>query len=275
MAITKKTKEEIKVLREGGKILANILEKAAVAAKPGATTGELEEITHSLIVKAGGRPSFKNHIMYCGRGFPSALCTSINHEIVHGPALPSRVLKSGDVLGLDLGMEYPLKRKPGDPINKRSKLGGFYTDMAKTVIVGGEASERVKKLVETTKKSLELAINRVRPGNTLNDIGKAIQQYVESQGFSVVRELVGHGVGYTVHEDPQVPNYEIKDNSLDNVTLEPGMVIAIEPMVNIGGWRVETVDDGFTIVTADGSLSAHFEHTVAITENGHEILTLL
>ncbi|MFH1522625.1 MAG: type I methionyl aminopeptidase [Patescibacteria group bacterium] len=257
-----KTKNEIKILSEGGKILASILEKLIKEVKPGVTTGDLEEMANKLIKEAGGRPSFKNHAMHDARIFPSAICTSINEEIVHAPSLPSRELKFGDIIGIDIGMQYP-----GD--------NGCYTDIAKTIPVG-EVDKQVKKLIEITKQSLKLAIKKVKPGNNLNDIGQTIQEFVERQGFAVVRELVGHGVGYDVHEEPQVPNFNILgDKSFDNVTLEPGLIIAIEPMVNMGGWRTKTAADGFTIVTKDKSLSAHFEHTVAVVEGGCKVLTAL
>ena len=265
MIIIKK-KHEIKIMRQGGKILAGILEKLIAEVKPGITTGQLEEMACILIKEAGGRPSFKGYkSRHDTKPFPTTLCTSINNEIVHAPSLPGRELKEGDIIGIDLGMEYPYGNN-----NKN----GYYTDMSKTVAVG-KINKETEKLVRVSKKSLDLAINKVKPGNTLNDIGKTIQQLAEANGFSVVRELVGHGVGYDVHEEPQVPNFEIKDGSMKNVILKPGLVIAIEPMINIGGWKVKIGKDGFTILTADNSLSAHFEHTVAVTENGYEILTSL
>jgi len=264
--ITIKKKNEIKIMRQGGKILAGILEKLIAEVKPGITTGHLEEMVCSLIKEAGGRPSFKGYkSRHDTKPFPTILCTSINNEIVHAPSLPSRELKIGDIIGIDLGMEYPY----GNNNNN-----GYYTDMSKTVAVGRISGE-AQKLIKTTRESLALAIKQVKPGNTLNDIGRAIQQFVEPKGFSVVRELVGHGVGYDVHEEPQVPNFEIKNGSMRNITLKPGMVIAIEPMVNMGGWKVKVGKDGLTILTADNSLSAHFEHTVAVTGNGHQILTEL
>jgi len=255
--------------------LARIINNAVNQAKEGITTGELENTACKLMKEAGGRPSFKKHKMSDGSIFPTALCISINDEVVHGPALPSRVLKHGDIVGIDAGMEYPIDKKGrNSPINKYSKLGGYYTDMAKTVIIG-QVDRQTEKLVNTTKKSLELAIKSTVPGNTLYDIGKAVQEFVEANGFSVVRELVGHGVGHECHEEPQVPNFLITDGSIKNITLKPGMVIAIEPMVNMGGWKVKTGEDGFTIKTADESLSAHFEHTIAVTDSGNEVITRL
>lgn len=258
-----KTKKEIAIMREGGKILSRILKEVSGMVKPGVTTGELEEKAIKLIAKAGGRPSFKGFKSVLeAKAFPTALCTSINNEIVHAPALPERVLDSGDIIGIDVGMEYPYD----------SNTRGYYTDMAVTIGVG-KISEQAANLIKVTKKSLKLAIKKVKPEATLNDIGETVQSVAEAAGFSVVRDLVGHGVGTAVHEDPQVPNYRIMDKPMDNTVLKPGMVIAIEPMVNAGGYQVKSLPDGFTIVTADGELSAHFEHTVAVTEKGYEVLT--
>lgn len=257
-----KTDTEIRIMRAGGKILAGILKRLGEMVEPGAATGELEEAACALIAKAGGRPAFKGYANHDSLPFPTALCASINNEVVHAPALPSRTLKSGDIIGIDIGMEYPFGKGKH----------GYYTDMAAT-FAAGKISKEAKKLINATKKSLDAGIKKAKPGNTLNDIGKAVQQRVEKEGFSVVRELVGHGVGIEVHEDPQVPNYEIFDEA-ENCVLKPGMTIAIEPMVNAGGWRVRCGRNGFTILTYDGSLSAHFEHTVAVTKTGCEILTL-
>ncbi|MFH1745384.1 MAG: type I methionyl aminopeptidase [bacterium] len=271
--IRKKTKQEIEIIRHGGKILAKILNEICALAQPGVKTGEMEKRANEIMIRLGGRPAFKNLVMHDGEKFPTALCISINDEIVHGPALPSRVLKDGDVVGVDIGMEYPISNTV-EPRNVYSKLGGYYTDMAKTVIVG-KADEVAKNLVDVTREALNLAICEVRPGNSLDDIGSAVQEYVEKKGFSVVKDLVGHGVGHDIHEDPQVPNYKIRDNELDNIILEPGMVLAIEPMINIGNHKIILKPDGFTFATADGSLSAHFEHTVAVTEEGCLVLTEL
>lgn len=257
--VRKKTIEEIEILREGGLKLAAILDAVAKSVRPGVSTEDLERMALELIIKVGGRPAFKNYPMPDGKNFPTALCTSINSEVVHGPAIPARVLQSGDIIGIDVGMEYPAKN-------------GLYTDMAKTVAVG-KVDKKVKKLMQVTEKALCLGIKKVKPGNTLNDIGQTIQEYVESHGFSIVRELVGHGVGFEVHEEPQVPNYKI--GKAENLVLETGMVIAIEPMVNMGGWRIKGGRDGFSIVTYDGSLSAHYEHTVAVVEDGCLIITEL
>lgn len=262
---TIKSEKEIEILKEGGKILANIIKKIISEIKPGITTGQLEDLACSLIKKAGGRPSFKEYkTKEDNKPFPTALCISVNDEVVHVPATPSRRLNIGDIVGIDLGIEYPFEE------GKK----GFYTDMAVTVPVG-KISKEAKKLIKTTKKSLDLAIKKIKPGNTLNDIGKTIEQFVEKQGFSVVRDLVGHGVGYDVHEDPQIPNFAIEGKIFENIILKPGMVLAIEPMVNVGSYEIKNAPDGFSIKTADGSLSAHFEHTIIVTEDGCEIATKL
>ena len=268
-----KTREEIKILRKGGQILAAILDELVQMAQPGVSTGELEARALALIKKANGKPSFKGYAMPNGDEFPTALCTSVNEEVVHAPALPSRILRDGDIIGIDIGMIYPFPNI-GRTINKYSNSGGYFTDMSKTVIVG-KVSKDIKKLVDTARECLYAGINQVKPGNDLNYIGSAIQDLAKARGFFVVKDLVGHGVGHEVHEPPQVPNYRIKDKSLENVKLKPGMVLALEPMVNMGTWRIRTAEDGLTIVTEDNSLSAHFEHTVAVTEKGFEILTIL
>lgn len=265
-----KTKEEIKILKKGGVKLASIIRKVSKEVKPGVSTEFLEELAIRLIEKAGGRPSFKNHEIFSGEYFPTALCTSINEEIVHAPAIPGRILKEGDIIGIDVGMEYPLKG--GAVENRYSRRGGFYTDMAITLPVG-RVKRETAKLLETTKRCLELGIKKAKPGNTLNDIGRAIEGYAKKNGFCVVRDLVGHGVGYKVHEEPQVFNYDFVSDGIKDIVLTPGMVLAIEPMVNMGGFRTRTGNDSFSVVTADGSLSAHFEHTVAITERDNIIIT--
>ena len=274
--VTIKTKEEIAVLRAGGKILINILDQLCDSVKPGTTTAELEDLVCQLMADAGGRPAQKNFAMGGDLVFPTALITCINHEVVHAASLPSRVLKSGDILSIDFVMEYPLhngkKDIPKDwPINPHSDLGGYYTDMARTITVGKVDSE-TRKLLKVTRESLDLAIAQVKPGNTLGDIGRAIQPYVESHGFSVIRDMVGHGVGYSLHEDPTVANY-IVNSSESNLVLEPGMVLAIEPMTAIGTFRLKEDNNSFAFYTADFKPSAHFEHSVAVTEDGHQILT--
>jgi methionyl aminopeptidase len=273
--ITIKTKDEITVLRAGGKILSRILKMIAAEVKPGVSTEKLENLALSLIEKTGGRPSFKNYEVGNGRFFPTALCASINNEIVHGLPIPGRILKEGDIIGLDLGMEYPVTSPEAKKFaikNRYSALGGFYTDMTLTVPVG-KINKESKRLVDVTRRALEVGIKEAKPGNTLNKLGTAIQNFIEKEGFSVVRDLVGHGVGHQVHEEPEVFNYEFVSYGIPDTVLKPGMVIAIEPMVNIGRSDIKSGSDGFSLVTADGSLSAHFEHTVAITEKGCIVIT--
>lgn len=250
-----KTEKEIITLAEGGKILSQTLDALIKMLKPGITTADLEEAALTMMAKAGAKPAFKGYrSSKKDKPFPTALCISLNHEVVHGPALPSRTINDGDIVSIDIGLEYK----------------GLFTDMAKTVAVGNVPGE-TKRLIKTTEKSLELALKKVKPGLSLYELGKTIEDYIEDQGFAVVKQLVGHGVGHAVHEAPQIPNYAVDNNK--NELLVAGMVIAIEPMVNIGTWEVDVADDDTTIITADGSLSAHFEHTVAVTKDGCQILT--
>ncbi len=247
-----KTPQEIETIAEGGKILHGILYAIAELAKPGISTWQLNEFAEKAIYDAGGRPSFKNY----GdkkNPFPAGLCTSVNSVVVHG--IPSRevILRDGDIIGLDIGMEYK----------------GLYTDTAITV-PAGNISNIAKKLIETTKKSLSAAIAQAKAGNTIGDVAYATQKTAEDAGFSVVRDLVGHGVGYDVHEDPAVPNFGKKGQG---IILQEGMVLAIEPMLCEHDYFVVVDNDGWTIRTKDHGLSAHFEHTIAITKNGARILT--
>lgn len=271
-----KTAAEIQIIREGGRRLSAILSRLIKEVKPGARTGDWENLAESLIKEAGGRPSFKNYPLGGDLFFPSALCVSINNEVVHGSALPSRLIAEGDIVDLDIGMEWPvtneLREKYQAPLNPHSDNGGFFTDMCATV-GAGQISPEAKKLLRLSEEALYLGIKQVKPGRTINDIARAIETYAEDQGYGVVRDLVGHGVGYYAHEEPDVFNFTIKENSPENIVLKPGLVIAIEPMINAGGWRVKVAANGYTILTADGSLSAHFEHTVVVTEKGAEILT--
>jgi methionyl aminopeptidase len=266
--ITIKTPAEIALMQEGGKILAGIMEKLKSKVRPGITTQELDRLAESLILSFSGKCSFKGYNVpddaAPNRVYPSCLCTSINEEIVH--AIPSaRILKEGDIVSLDIGIEYK----------------GFHSDMAATVPVG-KISDETEKLLDVTKKTLELAIEKVKPGNQIGDISKTIQKYVESQGFGVVRELCGHGIGRQVHEDPEVLNFVSLDKaSVDRsayqdfgkTVLKEGMVICIEPMVTVGDWHIKRSPDGFGFSTRDNSLSCHFEHTIAVTKDGYKILT--
>lgn len=246
--ITIKTPQEIKKLRQGGQILAKIIREVIRQIKPGISIFELDQLAEELIKKAGGRPSFKGF-----EGYPTAACISINEEVVHAIPRKEKILKEGDIVGVDIGLEYE----------------GLYTDMARTVAVG-RISKKTNRLLKVTQKALAIGIKQVKPGQTTGDIGQAIQHYVEKHGFSVVRSLVGHGVGHQVHEEPRLPNFGRKG---EGEVLKEGMVLALEPMVNVGGSDVITKEDKWTIITADGSLSAHFEDTVAVTRQGAEILT--
>jgi methionyl aminopeptidase len=252
--ITLKTPAEIAVMRKASRIVAEILQELAAHVRPGVTTDELDRISEELTLKKGAKPAFKGYkpgdVVY-----PKTLCVSINNEIVHG--IPSsRKLKAGDIVSLDFGVVYQ----------------GFYGDSARTVPVG-EISDKAKKLLRVTREALYAGIAQARAGNRISDIGRAVQETAESAGFSVVTEFAGHGIGRRLHEDPQVPNYFRP--GMPNPRLREGMAIAIEPMVNEGGPDLEILDDGWTAVTADGRLSAHFEHSVAITSNGPEILSEL
>lgn len=245
---------EVKIVREGGKLLGNILRQVAEEAKPGTTAASLNEKAEALIRHAGATPSF---LGYTVRGapipYPAVLCVSVNDEVVHAIPSVSRVLREGDIVGLDLGLW----------------LKGLCVDAAVTVGVG-KISGAAKKLIDTARNALKEGVAAAKAGGCTGDIGYAVQTYVEGRGFSVVRDLAGHGVGRKVHEDPIVLNFGKKGRG---EPLEDGMVIAIEPMVNEGDWHVKIDEDGWTIRTADGKLSAHFEHTVLVTKEGCEILT--
>ena len=245
--ITIKTPQEIEIMAQAGKILAGIIRELKSKVEPGITTKELDNLAEKLIADAGAKPAFKNY-----QGFPAALCASINEQIVHG--VPSgRKLIEGDILSLDLGLIY----------------NDFYSDMAATVPVGAIEPE-IGRLVRVTKKSLKRAIGRVKPGKTIGDIAQAIQSYAEGQGFQVVRELCGHGVGRRLHEEPEIPNYGQRHKGPE---LKVGMVLAIEPMVVMGKPGIKIAPDGFAYQTADNNISAHFEHTMAVTEKGARVLT--
>ena len=236
-------------MSEGGKILAQIMEELRKRVSPGIATKELEGLAQSLIFKYKGKPSFKGY-----EGYPSALCVSINEEIVH--ALPSeRVLKEGDIVSLDLGVFYK----------------GFHSDMAITIPLG-EVESETKRLVRATRKALKRGIKKARVGNTFGDISNTIQRYAEDQGFNVVRDLCGHGIGRKLHEEPQILNYGKRRTGPE---IKEGMCFCLEPMLTMKGYEIERLKDGFGIKTKDGSLSAHFEHTLAMTKQGCQILTVL
>ena len=242
-----KSPDEIEKMRLSGAMVAEVLAEIKEMVKPGVTTIELDRRSEELTRKKGGKPVFKGY-----RGYQFSLCTSINCEVVHG--MPSqRTLKEGDILSLDFGIFYK----------------GYCGDAAVTVPVG-RVSPLAERLIQVTERSLYLAIENAKVGNRLGDISASVQECVEADGFSIVRDFVGHGIGKDLHEDPQIPNFGVKGRG---IALKPGMVFAIEPMVNEGTYEVRVLTDGWTVVTADGKLSAHFEHSVAITDNGPVILS--
>ena len=244
-----KTGRELSVMREACRISAGALKKAGEAVEPGITTGELDRIAEQYILSQGGVPNFKNY-----EGYPATACISVNNEVIHGIPSKSRKLLSGDIVSIDLG----------------AKFEGYHGDNAATFACG-DVSERAKRLMDVTRESLYKGIEAARIGGRIGDISFAVQSYVEQSGFSVVREFVGHGIGTHLHEAPEVPNFGNKGHGL---RLLPGMTLAIEPMVNAGGYGVRVLPDGWTVLTKDGSLSAHFEHTVAITPDGPVIMTV-
>ena len=249
MSIIIKSEREIATMRQAGRIVATILKILSKQIKPGMKTKELDIITAREVERLEAKPSFKGY-----RGFPANLCVSVNDEIVHG--IPGeRVLNEGDIVSLDFGAIF----------------GGFHVDAAETVGVG-KIKPKAKKLMEATKGALEAGINAARPGARLGDVSAAIQDYAESRGYSVVREYTGHGIGRDMHEEPQIPNFGLPGTG---PVLKKGMTLALEPMVNLGDWQTRLGDDHWTVLTADGSLSAHFEHTIAITDTEPEVLTIV
>jgi methionyl aminopeptidase len=245
--ITLKSKREIEVMRDACRIVANILESLRGECRSGITTGELDQIADQQIAHYGATAAFKGY-----RGYPRSLCTSINHQVVHG--IPGKtVLKDGDIISLDFGVHYK----------------GYFGDAALTVPIG-EINIETHKLLKVTEECLYLGIEQMTPDKHLSDLSRAIQIHAESNGFSLVKEFGGHGIGKHLHEDPMVLNYVVNGRG---IKLRPGLVLAVEPMVNLGADQVQILQDGWTVVTTDGKPSAHFEHTIAITENGPEILT--
>lgn len=242
-----KSKEEIEIMKEGGNILAMIIQALEKRVEPGIATIQLDRLAESLIFKYGGKPSFKGY-----QGYPAALCVSINKEIVH--AVPSqRIVEGGDIISLDLGFFYK----------------GFHADMAVTLAVGDVSSE-ARRLLRATKKALKRGIKKARLGNTFGDISNTIQRYTEDQGFSVVRDLCGHGIGRELHEEPKILNYGKRHSGPE---IKEGMCFCIEPMLTSGRWEIKKSEDGFGYETRDGSLSCHFEHTMVVTKQGCQILT--
>lgn len=250
-----KQPQEIEALKEGGAILSRVLREIREACAVGVTTEELDALARQRFDEAGAKPSFLGYrITPKDPAYPGALCVSINDEVVHGLAIPPRSLKEGDVVGLDIGMWYK----------------DLCTDMATTVIAG-ETDEKTHELVADTRESLVRALSTIRAGAWVGDIGAAVEDYLKPKGYGIVKDLVGHGVGHAVHEEPSIPNY--REPRAPKVKLQAGMVLAIEPMVTLGTWKVKMKPDGWTIVTADGSTAAHFEVTVAVTEKGYELIT--
>ncbi len=251
--IVLKSSSEIETMRFSGQIVANVLDAVGEAVKPGVSTWELEEIADAMCIKAEAKPAFKGYRV--GKNvFPCCLCISVNEEVVHGIPSRDRILKEGDIISVDFGVQK----------------NGYFGDSARTFGVG-KLGPQARKLLDVTKESLMCGIAKMDADHRLQDIGSAIQKYVEGHQLSVVRDFVGHGIGRGLHEEPQIPNFGKSGRGL---RLRPGMVFAVEPMVNVGTHEVEILDDGWTVVTCDRLLSAHFEHTIAITENGPDILTL-
>jgi len=243
-----KSPAELETMHKAGLIVWGALEKMRAMVRPGLATKELDGFAEAYTAEHHARPAFKGY-----RGYPASVCTSINQEVVHGIPSASRRVREGDIVSMDFGVE----------------LKGYFADAALTVGVGKTTPQR-EKLMRVTRESLEHAIDRVRPGNRLGDVSAAVQRWVEEHGYSVVREFVGHGIGTRMHEEPQIPNY---GTAGQGPRLQEGMVLAIEPMVSSGGAAVRILEDDWTAVTADGSDAAHFEHTVAVTNNGPWILT--
>ena len=250
MSITIKSKDEIAKVRESGRIVAEVHKLIADAIKPGVSTMQLDKIAEEYILSKNAKPSFKGY-----GGFPATICASINNEVIHGIPTKNQILKDGDIISVDVGALY----------------NGYHGDSAKTYGVG-EISDEAKKIIKVTKESFYAGIEFAKDGNHLYEISAAIQKYVEQYGYSIVRDFVGHGVGRDLHEEPQIPNYKVKGRG---PKLQCGMVLAIEPMVNVGRYEVRVLQNDWTVVTLDGSLSAHYEHTIAITDKGPELLTVL
>lgn len=243
-----KTSRELSLMKEACRISAGALDIIGKAVEPGVSTAELDSLAEKYILSQGGTPNFKNY-----QGYPATACISINNEVIHGIPSKNRMIKAGDIVSVDLG----------------AKFSGYHGDNAAT-FAAGDISAEAKRLINTTKESLYEGIKMVRAGGRIGDIGNAIQRYVEARGYSVVRDFVGHGIGTNLHEAPEVPNFGISGRG---IRLLPGMTIAIEPMVNGGKADVKVLPDGWTVVTKDGSLSAHFEHTVAVTSDGPFVMT--
>ena len=254
--ISIKSKKEIEIMRAGGKILAEIMREIEKQIAPGKNTAEFNKLAEELVFARGGEPAFKGYGADTGNPFPATICASLNSEIVHGVPSPEKILRDGDLFKVDIGMKYQ----------------GFFVDMARTFAVG-EISKEARELKEVTEKSFWEGIKNIGPGKMLSDYSRAVQNFVENKhGFSLVRNLVGHGIGRELHEDPQIPNYYNK--KYQDVRLEVGMTLALEPMVNAGRFETVLGPDGWGFHSKDGSLTAHYENTIAITNKGVEVLTV-
>ena len=250
MAVSIKSAREIELMRESCRLLAHVHDELGKAIKPGMSTLDIDTLGEKLIREVGCTPNFKDY-----HGYPASICVSVNDEVVHGIPKKERILQEGDIVSLDAGLIYH----------------GYHSDAARTHAVG-KISPEAQKLIDVTKQSFFEGIKMAKAGNHLYDISNAIDAYVSNFGYGIVRDLVGHGIGTSLHEDPQIPNFRQRRRG---IKLQPGMTLAIEPMINAGGFEVQWLDDDWTVVTADGSLSAHYENTVLITEGEPEILTLL
>jgi methionyl aminopeptidase len=254
--IYRKTPEELEKMRAAGRVVRKVHNTVAELCKPGITTGELDEAAQRVIDESGARGLFKNYPTYKpGEGFPGTLCISVNEEVVHGIA-GKRMIQDGDVVGIDCGVE----------------LDGWCGDAANTLLVGDVADD-VRRMCEATQRCLEIAIENIKPGRKWSQIARLMQGYAEARGYGVVREFVGHGIGKTMHEEPKVPNYVSRETRQDDIDLREGIVLAIEPMLTLGSRQVKTLSDQWTVVTVDGKASAHYEHTVAVTRDGADVLT--
>lgn len=254
-----KNKEQIDGIRKSCKVLAEVMELVGKEVRPGRTPKELDAIAERLIQERGGKPAFKGYRTIPGiRPFPSTICASINDIVVHGLGDSQEPLKEGDIIGIDCGVN----------------LDGYYSDMAKTFAVG-KIDPKIQDLMDITEKSLYKGIDQIKPGQPIRNISEAIQNYIQPHGYGIVRGFAGHGVGLEVHEDPWIPNYVDKQlEDMLSLVMQPGHIFAIEPMITTGADEVEVLDDGWSVQTVDHSISAHFEHTVLVTEEGHEILTV-
>lgn len=247
--ITLKNEDEIEKIYKASQIVRKSLDEVEAAVRPGVTTWQLNDIAEQTTLKLGGKPAFKGY-----RGFPACLCTSVNNEVVHGIPRKDRVLKEGDIVGIDYGASWQ----------------GYFGDSARTIAVGFTPEGRLADLLSTTKESLQRAIKAIKPGHFVQDISRAIESYVSPKGFGIVKDYVGHGIGTQPHEEPPIPHYVTRDRG---PRLKEGMVICVEPMINMGSDEVRLLDDGWTVVTSDGSLSAHFEHTIAVVKDGARVLS--